>query len=102
MLFRSGYYNFNNHPVKLKESILFSTSIALPANLTEGDYKTKIHLIQKGEVTNTSIDTIRVRKVGLERWLYKTAHNSPLFYGIFSVLLALLSGWGASAIFRRF
>ena len=99
---KDGYYNFNNPPVKVKQTSLFSTSISLPANLTEGDYKTKIHLIQKGEVTNTSIDTIRVRKVGLERWLYKTAHNSPLFYGIFSVLLALFSGWGASTIFRRF
>ena len=99
---KDGYYSFNNPPVKVKETSLFSASISLPANLTEGDYKTKIHLIQKGEVTNTSIDTIRVRKVGLERWLYKTAHNSPLFYGIFSVLLALFSGWGASTIFRRF
>ena len=99
---KDGYYSFNNPPVKVKETSLFSTSISLPANLTEGDYRTKIHLIQKGEVTNTSIDTIRVRKVGLERWLYKTAHNSPLFYGIFSVLLALFSGWGASTIFRRF
>ena len=99
---KEGYYNFSNPPVKLKETSLFSTSIALPANLTEGDYKTKIHLIQGGKVTNTSLDTIRVRKVGLERWLYKTAHNSPLFYGIFSVLLALFSGWGASAVFRRF
>ena len=99
---KEGYYSFNNPLIKVKETSLFSVSIALPANLTEGDYKTKIHLIQRGKVTNTSIDTIRVRKVGLERWLYKTAHNSPLFYGIFSVLLALFSGWGASAIFRRF
>lgn len=99
---KEGYYNFNNPPVKLKETSLFSASIDLPANLTEGDYKTKIHLIQGGKVTNTSTDTIRVRKVGLGEWLYKIAHNSPLFYGIFSVLLALLSGWGASAIFRRF
>ena len=99
---KEGYYNFNNPPVKLKETSLFSAIIALPANLIEGDYKTKIHLVQRGKVTNTSADTIRVRKVGLGEWLYKIAHNSPFFYGIFSVLLALLSGWGASAIFRRF
>ena len=97
-----GYYNFNNSPIKLKETSLFSASIALPANLTEGDYKTKIHLVQEGKVTDTSVDTIQVRKVGLEKWVYKTAHNSPLFYGIFSVLLALFSGWGASIIFRKF
>ena len=89
---KEGDYNFNNPSVKLKESSLFSARIVLPANLTEGDYKTKIHLIQRGKVTSTSVDTIRVRKVGLEKWLYKTAHNSPLFYGIFSVLLALFSG----------
>ena len=99
---KEGYYSFNNPYVKLKETSLFSASIALPANLTEGDYKTKIHLIQEGKVTNTSVDKIQVRKVGLEKWLYKTAHNSPLFYGVFSVLLALFSGWGASAIFRKF
>ena len=99
---KDGSYNFNNSTVQLKENSLFSASVALPANLTEGDYKTKIHLIQSGQVINTSVDIIQVRKIGLEKWLYKTAHNSPFFYSIFSILLALFSGWGASALFRRF
>ena len=99
---KEGSYNFNNPPVKLKDNSLFSASIALPANLTEGNYVIKIHLIQNGKLINTSEDIIQVRKIGLEKWLYETAHNSPLFYSVFSILLALFSGWGASAVFRRF
>ena len=98
---KEGSYIFNNPPISLKENSLFSASITLPANLTEGDYKIKIYLIQSGKVTNSYADIIQVRKVGLEKWLYKTAHNQPLFYSVFSIILALFSGWGASAIFRR-
>ena len=99
---KEGFYFFENVPIILKDDTLFSARISLPANLVEGDYKVKIHLIQNKKIINSSTDIIEVRKVGLERWLYSTAHEQSLFYGIFSIFLALLFGWGASSLFRRF
>jgi uncharacterized protein (TIGR02186 family) len=88
--------------ISLKNETLFSATVSLPSNLTEGNYKTIIHLVQNKKIINSSNGIIRVRKIGLEKWLYNFAHEKPLFYGVFSVLLALFSGWSASAIFRRF
>ena len=44
---------------------------------------------------------IEVRKVGLERWLYRLAFDQPLLYGLMSLAVAVIAGWGASAAFRK-
>ena len=97
-----GSYIFDNDPITLKDETLFSTKVSLPSNLIEGDYKIKIYLVQDKKLINLSTDVIEVRRVGLERWLHKIAHEQSLFYGMFSIFLALFFGWGASTLFRRF
>ena len=99
---KDGSYLFYNDLINIKNDSLFSARVALPADLTEGDYETKIHLVQNDKIVNSHTDLIKVRKIGVEKWLYKTAHEEPLFYGIFSIFLALFFGWGASTLFRRF
>ncbi len=99
---KSGSYVFNSNSINLKDETLFSARVSLPANLNEGDYETKMYLVQNKKIINYSTDIIKVRKIGLEKWLYKTAHNQPLFYGLFSIFLALFFGWSASTLFRRF
>jgi hypothetical protein len=36
----------------------------------------------------------------LERWIYNLAHENSLIYGLLSILVALMAGWGASEMFR--
>jgi uncharacterized protein (TIGR02186 family) len=86
--------------VDLTEATLFNTSIALPANLTEGKYEARIYLTREGAVVSDYSTTIDVRKVGLERFLYTLAHEQPLVYGLLSLFIAIAAGWGASAAFR--
>ncbi|TCP39934.1 TIGR02186 family protein [Rhodovulum marinum] len=95
-----GLYQELPGAVTLSEDTLFRTSIALPANLTEGDYTTRIFLTREGTVIDAYDTTIGVRKVGLERWTYTLAHERPLVYGILSLAIAIGAGWGASALFR--
>ena len=85
--------------VELSEETLFRTSIAMPANLTEGDYSTRIFLTRNGRVISEYETMIDVRKVGLERWLYSLSRQQPLMYGLLSLAIAIISGWGAAAIF---
>ena len=99
---KEGSYILNNNKINIKNKTLFSTKISLPANLTEGDYSTTIYLVQNGKVINHSTDIVKVRKIGLERWLYTTAQQNPFFYGMFSIFLALFFGWGASSLFKKF
>lgn len=86
--------------VTLRDNTLFDTSVRLPANLVEGDYRTRIFLTRDGNVLDVFEQDIAVRKVGLERFIYNLAHESPLIYGILSLAIAIAAGWLASAVFR--
>ncbi|NNU78908.1 TIGR02186 family protein [Halovulum dunhuangense] len=96
----NGLYAQEDGAVNLREETLFSTSFALPANLVEGEYETRMFLLRDRQVVNLSEAAITVRKEGLERWIYVTAHERPLFYGVLSLAVALFAGWAASAGFR--
>ncbi len=96
---REGRYSIDENAVALAEATLFSTSIGLPADLTEGIYRARIFLTRDGAVVDMLETQIPVRKVGLERWLYTLAHGQPLVYGIMSLAIAVAAGWAASAGF---
>jgi uncharacterized protein (TIGR02186 family) len=97
---REGMYGLQEGAVSLAEQALFSTTLALPANLVEGRYTARIFLTRGGIVIARFSRTLDVQKVGLERWIYTLAHERPLAYGLLSLTLAILAGWGASAVFR--
>jgi len=96
----SGAYGLRDGAVTLSQDTLFRADVALPANLTEGDYRVRIFLTRGGEVIDSLENTINVRKEGLERWLTNLAHDQPLIYGLLSLLIAVVAGWAASAGFR--
>lgn len=96
----NGLYQELDNNVAVEQQTLFRTSVGLPANLTEGDYRTRIFLIRNGTVVTDFDTTIDVRKVGLERWLFTLSRQQPLVYGLMSLAIAIAAGWGASAAFR--
>lgn len=96
----NGLYSLQEGAVDLKESTLFNTAIQMPANLTEGDYATRVLLTREGQVVSIYETSIDVRKVGLERWLFNLSRQQPLVYGLLSLAIAIAAGWGASAAFR--
>jgi uncharacterized protein (TIGR02186 family) len=96
-----GSYRLAPDAVLLLQQSLFRTEVALPANLIEGNYKVRIILTRGGAVVDMQESTITVGKDGLERFLFRMAQEQPLFYGMISLLMAALAGWGASEAFRR-
>lgn len=98
---KNGHYLLDEGGVELADDTLFRADIRLPANLLEGDYKTRIFLLRDGQVVDVHRAAIEVRKVGLERWLYNLAFDQPLIYGLMSLAVAVFAGWGASAAFRK-
>ncbi len=95
-----GQYLMLEGAVDLDRETLFRAQVALPANLTEGDYPTRIFLTRDGRVVDIYQTSIAVQKVGIERWLHALAHDLPLVYGVLVIVLAVLSGWLASAAFQ--
>lgn len=96
----SGLYQRLDNAVLLRQDTLFDARIRLPANLTEGDYETRIFLTRDQQVVATYETAISVRKVGLERLIYTLAHERPLVYGVLALAIAIIAGWGASAAFQ--
>lgn len=96
-----GLYRLDEGSVSVIDQTLFRADISLPANLVEGTYKTRIFLLRDGQVVDVFLAPLNVRKVGVERWLYRLAFDQPLLYGIMSLAVAVLAGWGASAAFRK-
>lgn len=88
--------------IKFDRQTLFSTSMRLPANLHEGDYRARFFLTRNRQVVDMFEAAIDVRKVGLERFLFRLSRENPLVYGIMSLAIAIMAGWGASAAFRVF
>ncbi|MFZ1470962.1 MAG: TIGR02186 family protein [Paracoccaceae bacterium] len=96
----SGLYKLLESRVQLTEDTLFRTDISLPSNLIEGKYAVRMFLMREGRVVARQERTINVRKEGLERMIYNMAMDQPLLYGLLSLVLAAVSGWVASAVFR--
>lgn len=93
-------YQLREDTVEVEDETLFQTSVELPANLTEGEYKARFFLTRDGVVIDAHETVIFVNKVGLERILYTLAHERPLVYGLLSLFIAIAAGWLASAVFR--
>jgi uncharacterized protein (TIGR02186 family) len=97
---RADLYQTDIEAVELTDATLFQTSVALPANLTEGNYTVRFFLTRQGRVIDAQETVIYVQKVGLERFIFALAHEAPLLYGLLSLAIAIAAGWGASAVFR--
>lgn len=95
-----GSYGVKEGAVELNEDTLFRADILLPANLTEGDYLVRLYLTRAGKVVATQERVIGVRKEGLERFIFRMAHDAPMLYGIAAITIAALAGWAASTAFR--
>lgn len=93
-------YQLLENKILVDRNTLFRTAIDMPANLTEGDYFTKIFLTRDGEIVSQFDTTIDVKKVGLERFLFNLSRQNPLIYGLMSLAIAIFAGWVASSFFR--
>lgn len=97
-----GRYRLLEGRVELTEDTLFRADVALPANLTEGEYRVRLFLLRHGDVVATQEKVIGVRKEGLERLIFNLAQERPLIHGLIALALAAVAGYAASAVFRLF
>ena len=65
------------------------------------DKSAETFLVDNGKVIAAATREIEIGKSGFERWVERTARRHGFLYGLAAVLLSLLLGWSAAAIFRR-
>ena len=87
--------------VNIIDKKLFSHKVNLPKKIHPGLYKIKMTLIdQQGAELSKSEQSVKVSKVGVQEFLSYNSKNNPVFYGLFSVIIALFLGFSAAQLFR--
>lgn len=100
---KANLYNIEETPQRLEitEGKLYKHYFRFPPAATEGKYQVETFAFLKGELVGYGKDVIEIKKVGLEHWLTDTSQNSPVFFGILAVLVAMGAGLGVGMIFRK-
>jgi hypothetical protein len=60
-----------------------------------------MYLFRDGRLVTRRTTPLVVRKVGLESQIYEFAHERAPLYGLVAIIVALMAGWLAGAVFRR-
>lgn len=80
---------------------LFRAAIKLPAEAPVGTYDVDVRLFADGRQLAHATSALEVVKIGVEAFVASAALNHGILYGLATVLMALLTGWLASVVFRR-
>jgi len=96
-----GLYRKAEHGVAFIGSSLFRATIDLPANVSVGEFSARVHLFRNGAYLNSYNTQLNLQREGFERLVYTFAFEYPFFYGVAAVILAVLAGLAATAIFKR-
>jgi uncharacterized protein (TIGR02186 family) len=97
----SRLYQENPGGVKFVSSSLFAATIHIPADVPNGRHLIRAYLFKDGRVVDEKQLEMSVVKTGIEEAITAAAFDQPMLYGVFAVLLAVLTGWAASLMFRR-
>jgi len=96
-----GLYRESASGVTFLTPTLFRAGIALPAEVPTGTYDVSIKLFADGAMVGDTQTAFEIVKVGFEQFIATAAHQHGLAYGLATALMALMTGWMASIIFRR-
>lgn len=80
---------------------LFRAAIPLPSNVPVGDYEVEVKLFADGTLLARESTAFEIIKAGFEQYVANAAREHGILYGIATAMLALLTGWIGSVVFRR-
>jgi uncharacterized protein (TIGR02186 family) len=97
----SGLYQRDPTGVQFISKALFKATVRLPANIPIGQHRVRAVLYKNDEFVMEKVIPLRVVKTGLEQFIFNLAHTHSFIYGLIAVLIATLTGWLGSVIFRK-
>jgi uncharacterized protein (TIGR02186 family) len=88
--------------VRLLKGDLFRADVQMPDRTPPGLYTAKVMVFRNGRPFQSTLSTLVVSKVGAERAIFEFARDYAALHGLIGVGMALLAGFTASSLFRRF
>ena len=93
---------FKKYNVEKIDNKLFQTRIFFPAKSIPGEYKVNVYQIKNNLILNNKEKIITLKKSGVGSQIYNFAHNNAAAYGLFAIIFAIMSGFLAATLFRRY
>ncbi len=101
----SGLYNVSEGDVSIKKSEKglqdYHIRIQWPYQAPPGEYTITVYGIKDKKVIETAETKVFVEQVGGVKALADMARNNGALYGIISIVVAVLAGFGVGMIFRK-
>ena len=94
-------YGEQQNGVTFLTPALFRATIPIPDNAPTGVYEVDVKLFADGALLARTQTAMEVVKVGFEQVVANAARDHGLLYGLATALMALLTGWFASVVFRK-
>jgi uncharacterized protein (TIGR02186 family) len=96
-----GLYREIQNGVTFLTPALYRAAIPIPDNAPTGLYEVDVKLFADGALLTRQQTALEIVKVGFEQFVASAAREHGLFYGLATALMALLTGWLASVVFRK-
>ena len=96
-----GLYREVQNGVTFLTPALIRAAIPIPDNAPTGSYDVDVKLFADGTLLARQQTALEIVKVGFEQFVASAAREHGLFYGLATALMALLTGWLASVVFRK-
>ena len=96
-----GLYVEAPNAVTFLTPILFRATIPVPAEIPVGSYEVDLKLFADGALIARGNDAFEIVKFGFEQFVASAAAGRGLLYGLATAMMAMMTGWLASVVFRR-
>jgi len=93
---------FKEYNIEKIDNKLFQTRVFFPAKSIPGEYKVNVYQIKNNLILNNKEKIITLKKSGIGNQIYNFAHKNAAAYGLFAIIFAVLSGFLAATLFRRY
>jgi uncharacterized protein (TIGR02186 family) len=94
-------YLQQDNGVTLLTPAVFRAGIPLPAETPVGNYDVEVKVFSDGSVLTRNNSAFEIVKDGFEQFVAHSARAHGLLYGLATAMMAIITGWFASVVFRR-
>lgn len=96
-----GLYGEVTNGVTFLTPTLYRASIFVPAEAKVGLYEVDVKLFSDGAMIARANSAFEIVTVGFESFIASAAVDHGLIYGVATAVMAVMTGWFASIVFRR-
>ena len=88
-------------PASTEGTVPYALEFTWPKSAAVGNYEIRVHACRDGEVKESSVVPLKVVEVGFPAMIASLARGRASIYGIVSIIIAMLAGFGIDFITSR-